>query len=217
MTVRLDLNGLLAGASTPAGLTHDELTGLDAELAGARSALADRRAQGGLAFAELPHDLAHVRAVLETAEDICDHFDTMVVLGTGASAGGPRALVSALGNGDDSVIVSDAIDPAAVRGLLEDLDLERTIFNVVSKSGESAETMARFLIVRDRLLRELGAVDYKKHLIVTTGTQRGSLRQIVNDEGLRALDVPAGARCRSACRSATPPPPARRARASPRR
>jgi glucose-6-phosphate isomerase len=191
MTVRLDLNGLLAGASTPAGLTHDELTGLDAELAGARSALADRRAQGGLAFAELPHDLAHVRAVLETAEDICDHFDTMVVLGTGASAGGPRALVSALGNGDDSVIVSDAIDPAAVRGLLEDLDLERTIFNVVSKSGESAETMARFLIVRDRLLRELGAVDYKKHLIVTTGTQRGSLRQIVNDEGLRALDVPA--------------------------
>jgi len=191
MTVRLDLNGLLAGASTPAGLSGDELEGLAGQLGAIRSALAERRSRGGLAFADLPHDQTHVRSVLETAEDIRDRFDTMVVLGTGASAGGPRALVTALGEDDGSVVVSDAIDPAAVRALLSDLDLERTIFDVVSKSGESAETIARFLIVRDRLLRELGAVDYKKHLIVTTGTQRGSLRQIVNDEGFRALDVPA--------------------------
>jgi len=191
MTVRLDLNGLLAGASTPAGLSGDELEALASQLGTIRASLAERRARGGLVFADLPHDQTHVRSVLETAEQIRDRFDTMVVLGTGASAGGPRALVTALGEDDGSVVVSDAIDPAAVRALLSDLDLERTIFDVVSKSGESAETIARFLIVRDRLLRELGAVDYKKHLIVTTGTQRGSLRQIVNDEGFRALDVPA--------------------------
>ena len=47
--------------------------------------------------------------------------------------------------------------------------------------------MAQFLIVRDRLLREFGAVDYKDHVVVTTEAQRGSLRQIVNDEGFRSL------------------------------
>src|SRR5207244_9514696 len=45
---------------------------------------------------------------------------------------------------------------------------------------------------RDRLLRELGAVDYKPHLIVTTDAKTGALRQIVNDEGFRDLPIPAG-------------------------
>src|SRR4029077_1023726 len=107
---------------------------------------------------------------------------------------GARALVSALGQapGGRQVVVADSIDPDAFGALLERLDLKRTLFNVISKSGETAETMAQFLIVRDRLLRELGAVDYKRHLIVTTDAKDGTLRQIVNDEGFRALSIPAG-------------------------
>ncbi len=34
--------------------------------------------------------------------------------------------------------------------------------------------MAQFLIVRERLLRELGAMDYVKHIIVTTDAESGS-------------------------------------------
>ena len=60
------------------------------------------------------------------------------------------------------VVVSDSVDPGALRALLDGLDLQRTLFNVVSKSGDTAETMAQFLIVRDRLMREFGAVDYKR-------------------------------------------------------
>jgi glucose-6-phosphate isomerase len=72
--------------------------------------------------------------------------------------------------------------------LLDGLDLKRTAFNFVSRSGDTAETVAQFLIVRDLLLRALGAVDYKRHVIVTTDQSQGALRQIVNDEGFR--DVP---------------------------
>jgi len=90
------------------------------------------------------------------------------------------------------VIVADSIDPDAFGTLLGRLDLKRTLFNVISKSGETAETMAQFLVVRDRLLHELGAVDYKHHLVVTTGAEKGVLRQIVNDEGFRDLVVPDG-------------------------
>jgi len=56
--------------------------------------------------------------------------------------------------------------------------------------------------VRDRLLRALGAVDYKQHLLVTTDPERGSLRQIVNDEGFRELIIPAGVEGRLSALSA---------------
>jgi glucose-6-phosphate isomerase len=194
MTIRLDLNGLLATAVGAEGLAADDLARLEPTLARVRDGLATRRAAGELAFAELPYRRDDVRSVHDAANALATDFDTLVVLGIGGSALGARALIAALGDeavGLD-VIVADSIDPDAFGVTLARLDVKRTLFNVVSKSGETAETMAQFLVVRDRLLRELGAVDYKRHIIVTTDAQRGALRQIVNDEGFRALPIPAG-------------------------
>ena len=52
--------------------------------------------------------------------------------------------------------------------------------------------MAQFLIVRDLLLRQFGAVDYTKRVVVTTDAESGALRQVIHDEGFRDLAVPAG-------------------------
>src|SRR5919197_4535975 len=193
MTVRVDLNGLLA-AAVGGGLAAEELAGLEPELTRVRDELTARRAAGRLAFAELPHRVDDARHVLDVAAGVGADVDTLVVLGIGGSALGARALVSALGerSGGRRVIVADSIDPDAFGALLERLDTKRTLFNVISKSGETAETMAQFLVVRDRLLRELGAVDYKRHVVVTTDAAKGVLRQIVNDEGFRDLVVPDG-------------------------
>src|SRR5437879_7171283 len=194
MTVRVDLNGLLAAGGGGDGLAAEGRAGLEPELARVRDQLAARRAAGTLAFAELPHRLDDARHVLDVAAGVGADVDTLVVLGIGGSALGARALVSALGEGPGRrrVIVADSIDPDAFGTLLGRLDAKRTLFNVISKSGETAETMAQFLVVRDRLLHELGAVDYKHHLVVTTGAEKGVLRQIVNDEGFRSLAVPSG-------------------------
>ena len=194
MTVRVDLNGLLAAAVGGSGLAAEELAGLEPELARVRDELAARRAAGTLAFAELPHRFDDARRVLDDAAGVGADIDVLVVLGIGGSALGARALVSALGErpGSRRVIVADSIDPDDFGALLGQLDARRTLFNVISKSGETAETMAQFLVVRDRLLHELGAVDYKHHLVVTTDAEKGVLRQIVNDEGFRDLVVPDG-------------------------
>src|SRR5947208_93866 len=194
MTVRVDLNGLLAAAVGGSGLAAEELAGLEPELARVRDELAARRAAGTLAFAELPHRFDDARRVLDDAAGVGADIDVLVVLGIGGSALGARALVSALGErpGGRRVIVADSIDPDDFGALLGQLDARRTLFNVISKSGETAETMAQFLVVRDRLLHELGAVDYKHHLVVTTDAEKGVLRQIVNDEGFRDLVVPDG-------------------------
>lgn len=192
MTVRIDVNGLRAGGGGAGGLSAGQLEHLDAALQPVRDELRERRARGALAFAELPYASDSVAAVRTAAAETAAAFETLVVLGIGGSSQAGRLLVQALAReGGMRVLVSDSIDPGTVRGLLTMVDLERTAFNVVSKSGDTAETVARYLIVRDRLLRERGAVDYKRHLVVATEARRGALRQIVNDEGFRALDLPA--------------------------
>lgn len=191
MTVRIDVNGLRGVGGGAGGLSPAQLERLEPTLAQVREALRERRARGALAFAELPYASDGVSAVRAAAEETAAAFDTLVVLGIGGSSQAGRLLVQALGReGGMRVLVSDSIDPGTVRNLLATLELERTAFNVVSTSGNTAETVARYLIVRDRLLRERGAVDYKRHLVVSTDVRRGALRQIVNDEGFRALDLP---------------------------
>ncbi len=203
--MQLDLNGLLATAVGAGGLTPDDVAALEPDLARARALLSERRADGKLQFAELPYRSEDLTMVLATAAETRELFDTLVVLGVGGSAMGARALVSALvtpASGGVRVVLADSIDPSAMQGLLDQLDLRRTLFNVVSKSGNTTGTMAQFLVVRDRLLRALGAVDYKRHLLVTTDPERGSLRQIVDDEGFRELTIPAGVEGRLSALSA---------------
>jgi len=192
MTVRLDVSGMLSDAIGAEGLTRAEIDGLAVRAAESARALQARRAAGELPVFDLPQDTDMVRRIGTLAAEVRQGVDTLVVLGIGGSALGSRAILEALGDGTVRVEVADNVDPWSFGRLLDSLDLTRTAFNVVSKSGETAATMAQFLIVRDRLLRALGAIDYKPRVIVTTDAEQGSLRQIVNDEGFRDLVVPSG-------------------------
>jgi glucose-6-phosphate isomerase len=205
LTVRVDLNGVFAPAIGSDGIAAGELDGLRPELERVRTLMGSRRTEGGLPFADLPYRTADLKEIKARAEQARQDFDTLVVLGIGGASLGAEALTGALVDPrvpGVQVVVADSIDPTAIQALLASVDLRRTLFNVVSKSGDTAETMARFLIVRDRLMRELGAVDYKRHLLVTTEKERGSLRQIVNDEGFPSLPAPADVDGRFAALSA---------------
>ena len=191
MSVRLDVNGMMAEAIGQAGVGEDEVDTLAARAAESAHALQAKRAAGELPFYDLPSQKDALATTKALAVEVRAECDTLVVLGIGGSALGTKTLLSAL-EPTRRVVVADNVDPWTFGALLDGLDLNRTAFNVISKSGETAETMAQFLIVRDLLLRQLGAVDYAKHLIITTDSDAGALRQIVHDEGFRALDVPAG-------------------------
>jgi glucose-6-phosphate isomerase len=192
LTVRLDVSGMLHDAIGADGLTRGEIEALTERASEAARGLRARRAAGELPVFDLPQRSDMVRDITALARQVREEVDTLVVLGIGGSALGSRAVVQALADGSRRVEVADNVDPWSFGQLLDSLDLTRTAFNVVSKSGETAATMAQFLIVRDRLLRALGAIDYQPRVIVTTDGEHGSLRQIVNDEGFRDLVVPAG-------------------------
>lgn len=192
LTVRLDVSGMLHDAIGADGLTRGEIEALTERASEAARGLKARRGAGELPVFDLPQGSDMVRDIAALARQVREEVDTLVVLGIGGSALGSGAILQALADGSKRVEVADNVDPWSFGRLLDALDLTRTAFNVVSKSGETAATMAQFLIVRDRLLRTLGAIDYQSHVIVVTDAEHGSLRQIVNDEGFRDLVVPAG-------------------------
>jgi glucose-6-phosphate isomerase len=191
MSVRLDVNGMMAEAIGQAGVAEDEVETLTARGVEAAHALQVKRAAGELPLYELPYQEDALATTKALAAEVRAECETLVVLGIGGWSLGTKTLLGALET-TRRIVVADNIDPSTFGALLDGLDLNRTAFNVISKSGDTAETMAQFLIVRDLLLRQLGAVEYTKHVVITTDADAGALRQIVHDEGFRALDVPAG-------------------------
>lgn len=139
--------------------------------------------------------------VKEFAAMVDGRFDNVLVLGIGGSALGAQALSEALlkpywnlldkekRDNFPRLFFLDNIDPDQINALLDILDLKKTLVNVITKSGSTAETMSQFMIIKDRLYNELGD-DYRKNVVATTDKQTGILRQLANEEGYKTFVVP---------------------------
>jgi glucose-6-phosphate isomerase len=87
------------------------------------------------------------------------------------------------------------VDPAYFGSVLKCCEqnggLKKTLFNVVSKSGETAETAAQFMVIRDLLKKQVGP-DYKANIVAVTDPKQGTMRKICDSEGFTTLPVPDG-------------------------
>lgn len=139
--------------------------------------------------------------VKEYAALVRNRFDNILVLGIGGSALGGIAVTEALlkpywnlltpeqRDNYPRIFFLDNIDPDTMTALFDMLDWKKTLVNVITKSGDTAETMSQFLIVKDRLEKELGD-DYRKNIVATTDQRTGILRQISEQEGYKTFVVP---------------------------
>ena len=119
-------------------------------------------------------------------------FDTMLVLGIGGSALGNKALYSALKTEAElprKLFVYDNVDPVLLYEILAQINLKKTLVNVITKSGTTAETMAGYMIVAD-IIKHKFPQDFQKRMIITTDKEKGFLRQVINKEGYPGFIVP---------------------------
>jgi glucose-6-phosphate isomerase len=142
-----------------------------------------------------------VNSIKEYCETVKGKFENLVVLGIGGSALGGIAVSEAIlkpywntlsreqRNGYPRIFFLDNIDPDQVSGLLESIDISKTLVNVISKSGTTAETMSQYMIFHEKLKEALGE-NYKDNIVVTTDQKSGVLRKIVTDEGFKSFPVP---------------------------
>ena len=139
--------------------------------------------------------------VKEFASMVEGRFENILVLGIGGSALGGLAMTEAIlkpywnllsaeqRNNLPKIFFLDNIDPDSINGLLEVLDLSKTLVNVITKSGDTAETMSQFMVIKDLMQKTLGD-DYRKNIIATTDKKMGILRQLADQEGYKIFYVP---------------------------
>ena len=139
--------------------------------------------------------------VKEFASMVVGRFENVLVLGIGGSALGGMAVTEALlkpywnylseeqRKEFPRIFFLDNIDPDSMNSLLEILDLKKTLVNVITKSGDTAETMAQFMVLRDLMQKELGD-DYRKHIIATTDKSVGVLKQLADQDGYKTFFIP---------------------------
>jgi glucose-6-phosphate isomerase len=136
-----------------------------------------------------------------------ERTDNLVVLGIGGSALGNIALQGALKPSTYNLMpceerhgprlfVVDNVDPAYFGSVIDlvtrgDPTLDKTVFNVISKSGETAETAAQFMYVRDLCKRILGK-KFSEHIVAITDEHKGTMRKICDADGYPTLPVPDG-------------------------
>ena len=184
------------------GLTPADLTGVDPLIRQAHGAVMEQIGAGMLGYTRLPQRSDYREQVKDLARRYRENTTDMVVLGIGGSALGNIALQAALQpanynlltqtkRGGPRLFVLDNVDPALVDETLRFVRRRAgtLLVNVISKSGETAETAGEFMIFREMLRKRLGA-DFAGRIVVTTDTQKGTLHDIAKADGCAILPVP---------------------------
>ncbi len=154
-----------------------------------------------LAWMNLGYKDELIKEINEYARGLKGKFDNLLILGIGGSALGGICVTEALlkpywnlldkdqRNGYPRIFFVDNIDPDQINGLLDILDLKKTLVNVITKSGTTAETMSVFMILEERLEKELGSSS-KENIVTTTDKNKGILRKITENKGYKSFIVP---------------------------
>lgn len=204
MRLKVDYNNMteeFVGAKE--GISDKEIKSLKGLMNYAFETVQNNRGTGMMGWTELPYNQKEVVAdIIATAKDIIKKYDYFVVLGIGGSALGPIAVMQALMHlhyndlpkakrKAPKLYVEDNVDPERMSALLDVIDVKKTMFNVVTKSGSTSETMSQYLIINDILKKTLGD-DAKNHIIATTSETKGNLIKIAKQEGYKTFYIPDG-------------------------
>ncbi|MBM3986268.1 MAG: glucose-6-phosphate isomerase, partial [Planctomycetes bacterium] len=163
------------------------------------AALQSARKAGQLGFLDLPDGRDALAQVEAYAAARGGRFENVVVLGIGGSALGTLALHAALSpalnnlqrhsHNRPRLFVVDNVDPTLVGGVLRLANPATSVFNVISKSGSTAETMAQLLLFLEALKSALGE-RWREHVVVTTDAKAGTLRPFAEKNDLPCFTVP---------------------------
>lgn len=186
------------------GITPEQLKDLAEKTSPLILRLNKERQGGETPYRDLPYNSQITQQVKELAKELRGRCENLVVFGIGGSALGNIALQTALNpymhNIDENqrtgprLFVFDNVDPPQFVSFLDWLGdgLDKTIFNVISKKGETAETISQFMIIRKLLVDKSGPQCLHDQVVATTAPKEGILRKIVDDLNLRRLEVPDG-------------------------
>jgi len=140
----------------------------------------------GQGFPLLPKLSAQVLAVKQMADRLKGKHKNIVILGIGGSALGPNCLRDTIKGplwnsyGSPRLFVVDNLD--LVDEVEKAIDLDETLFIVITKSGRTPETMGEYFYFKNKVSKE--------NFIFITDPKDGELRKIANDMQIPSMNLP---------------------------
>ncbi|MFH1540839.1 MAG: glucose-6-phosphate isomerase [Elusimicrobiota bacterium] len=201
--IKLDYTNCMAGLVGVHGVNQKDLQLLYPKLFSARNVVQQKKSKGILGFMELPYKMEDAKKISDFAKKQRTKFDDFVVIGIGGSALGNIAIQTALNHqywnllskkerkNCPRLFVPDNVDPESIKSLLDVLNLKKTVFNIISKSGTTAECLAIFFVLKNALIKKVGVKNWQKHIIISTDEKKGYLRELAEKEKIVSFVIPA--------------------------
>jgi glucose-6-phosphate isomerase len=200
MTITMDVSNVFSDRTGPNGFGRKTLNG--------RIATLDKYNRDLTAtpypFMKLPetrfqfHEMKTLAGIIKKKG-----IKNLVLLGIGGSALGTETIFNALlhpfHNYDKKVrgkkpryFIVDNIDPHKINAIIETIrpEMEKTLLIVISKSGETPETISQFMIFKE--LMKTKNSDFHERVVLITDKEKGILNKIAKEDGYRTLIVPDG-------------------------
>lgn len=164
-----------------------------ARLTGALVRLREEHAAGFMPHWALPARRDDIAELAPLAGRLRSRFRDVVVLATGGSSLGGRALQAltegrASGVGSARLTFCDNLDPVGMDSMLRGLDLPRTAFLVISKSGGTGETLTQTLVCLEALRAAGAAGEPRDHFFLVVEPGDSPLRRFSAAHGLETVD-----------------------------
>ncbi|MCD6375738.1 MAG: glucose-6-phosphate isomerase [Caldisericaceae bacterium] len=196
MSLKLDYSNVMdVNLGTEHGLSKAEIESLLDKGKQVQQELRNKAEQEILGFYKLPFQEKVFDEILTFANAAKKRFDYYVHLGIGGSALGPIAIHTSLRDSyynmseSPKMFFPDNVDPDWIHDLLKHIDVSKTLFHVVSKSGATAETAASLLYFMKYLKASLGD-NFYKNLIFTTDPVEGLLNIIAREYPIKCFRIP---------------------------
>ena len=129
----------------------------------------------------------NITTIEDFVSEISDFgYRYVVLMGMGGSSLGPAVMNRVCGNitGHFKLIVLDSTVPEAIRRLVKQIDISKTLFLVSSKSGNTLETNNLYSYFRDAVETKLGPIKAGEHFVAITDSGT-SLNRLADSSGFR--------------------------------
>ena len=183
-----------------------EMAGLEPQILAAHDALENRTGAGRsmLGWKDLPERITEDEiAKIKTAADrIRTQAEVLVVIGTGGSYLGARAVIDMLSDslynlqpdskrkGPQIIFLGNNLSGKYMRSVIEYIEDKEVAVNVISKSGTTLEPAIAFRILKLFMEEKYGFSGAAERIYVTTDAEKGVLKEIADKEGYETFVIP---------------------------
>ncbi len=155
-----------------------------------------------LGWLNLPSSISNEQlvAIEKTASRLKEKSEIVIVIGIGGSYLGAKAVNDAL-SGSFEMLEATHKNPLMIfagQNISEDymheltalLDRKEYSIVVISKSGTTTEPAIAFRILKDHLVKKVGAAEAVSRIVAITDASKGALRKLADQEGYETYIIP---------------------------